>query len=335
MDKIKLLASPKLIEYLTTFYMTNEVMRMWSAIYRKARSILEACNTNMPIEAWHHVLKGKFLKHKRNHRINHLLHTLIREVIPYFSLRQRRQDGGFEGQDVEVAKRAEIETEGATYVKEDIEHVHKKLYLVILKSRLEHQYEVDIAMYTCTCREFPLIKYCKHIAAVQHHFKEVFPSLPLLSHCESVQQESDSSADDLTPSSSANSSISSATNPAASVTVPQPPTLTQVATVPQPPTLTQVAMKLERAAARMRRPGLKPGAVPSLDILNSRLDSVLEETDDSGVLPSSQGMRRNTNDWHETKESENRLTTRFPLATRSLACGHAFLSCDASHTPNF
>ncbi|KAJ7163665.1 hypothetical protein C8R46DRAFT_829072, partial [Mycena filopes] len=57
---------------------------------------------------WHHVLKRKFLHGKRNRRLDHLLNTLMTEVLPYYALKQRRQDFGFEGPDIEVLKRQEI-----------------------------------------------------------------------------------------------------------------------------------------------------------------------------------------------------------------------------------
>ncbi|KAJ7845238.1 hypothetical protein B0H14DRAFT_2159220, partial [Mycena olivaceomarginata] len=75
---------------------------------RKDRNIFQACDTNMLIEAWHRVLKGKFLQGKRNRRLDHFLNTIVNEVLPYYALKQRRQDLGFEGIDIEVRKRKDI-----------------------------------------------------------------------------------------------------------------------------------------------------------------------------------------------------------------------------------
>ncbi|KAE9388670.1 hypothetical protein BT96DRAFT_796534, partial [Gymnopus androsaceus JB14] len=82
--------------------------KMWSAIHRVDRSIFEESDTNMLIEAWHHVLKGKFLKGKRNRCFDHLLHVLTEEVIPYYLMKQTHQDLGFEGDDLEVKKRKQV-----------------------------------------------------------------------------------------------------------------------------------------------------------------------------------------------------------------------------------
>ncbi|KAF9061394.1 hypothetical protein BDP27DRAFT_1145523, partial [Rhodocollybia butyracea] len=77
---------------------------MWSAVYRTDCSIYEDCDTNMLIEAYHHVLKGKFLHGKCNCHLDHLIHVLVNDVAPYYILKQAHQQYGFEGDDLEAAK---------------------------------------------------------------------------------------------------------------------------------------------------------------------------------------------------------------------------------------
>ncbi|KAJ7171330.1 hypothetical protein C8R46DRAFT_836856, partial [Mycena filopes] len=111
------------IDYLKRYWMSDTVVNMWAGVHQTGRNIFEACDTNMLVEAyvilpreplahltsvpcsWHHLLKGKFLHGKRNRRLNHLLSTLLNEVLPYYALKQRRQAIGFEGPDIEVKKR--------------------------------------------------------------------------------------------------------------------------------------------------------------------------------------------------------------------------------------
>ncbi|KAJ7903943.1 hypothetical protein B0H13DRAFT_1620966, partial [Mycena leptocephala] len=100
--------------------MLEKIVRMWSGVYRTERDIFQACDTNMLIEAyvlgyhlpslssWHHVLKGKFFHGKRNRRLDHLLSALLTQVLPYYALKQRRQELGFDGPDIEVKKRQDI-----------------------------------------------------------------------------------------------------------------------------------------------------------------------------------------------------------------------------------
>ncbi|KAJ6575590.1 hypothetical protein DFH09DRAFT_834273, partial [Mycena vulgaris] len=96
------------IAYLNQYWVPERVVKMWSAIHRTPRSILQDCDTNMLIEVWHHVLKSKFLQGKQNRRLDHLLSTLMDAALPYYALKQRRQEFGFEGPDIEVKKRQQI-----------------------------------------------------------------------------------------------------------------------------------------------------------------------------------------------------------------------------------
>ncbi|KAJ7779485.1 hypothetical protein DFH07DRAFT_730176, partial [Mycena maculata] len=107
-QKIQDIAPEDFVDYLNGYWMSEEVIKMWSAVYRTPRSMLEDCDTNMLIEAWHSVLKCKFFHGKRNRRLDHLLYILLHGVLPYYALKQRRQDLGFEGPDMEVKKRREI-----------------------------------------------------------------------------------------------------------------------------------------------------------------------------------------------------------------------------------
>lgn len=50
--KIKSMAPASFVSYLTTYWMPENVRKMWSAVYRKDRTIFEKCDTNMLIEAY-------------------------------------------------------------------------------------------------------------------------------------------------------------------------------------------------------------------------------------------------------------------------------------------
>jgi hypothetical protein len=52
-------------------------------------------------------------------------------------------------------------------------------YSVQSQSDLSKVYNVDISTYTCTCLDFPLISYCKHVCAVQRLFNDPTPRIPL------------------------------------------------------------------------------------------------------------------------------------------------------------
>ncbi|KAJ7488704.1 hypothetical protein B0H11DRAFT_1720367 [Mycena galericulata] len=138
--KIQSMAPQGFVKYLTDYWMRQDVVKMWSAVFRTSRSIFENCNTNMLIEAWYSVLK----------------------------------DLGFEGPDLELKKRQDILERSRVYVKSDIVQVEdsESRFLVPSKSQPSRVYEVDIDTYTCTCLDYPLISFCKHISAVQNQFDE-------------------------------------------------------------------------------------------------------------------------------------------------------------------
>ena len=54
-------------------------------------------------------MKGKHLEGKRNRRIDHLIHTLVGKAVPHLIARDRRQEFGFEGPDLEMKRRLEIQ----------------------------------------------------------------------------------------------------------------------------------------------------------------------------------------------------------------------------------
>ncbi|KAJ7590257.1 hypothetical protein C8J56DRAFT_750817, partial [Mycena floridula] len=99
-------APPSMVEYLAKTWLP--VKEMWSNIYRLRRSVYSQGDTNMLVEAWHHLLKSKFLEGKQNRRLDHLIYILVQDTIPYFIQRHYRQLSGWDGVNCEFQKRREI-----------------------------------------------------------------------------------------------------------------------------------------------------------------------------------------------------------------------------------
>lgn len=133
-DEIREEAPPSFNDYLDTYWMNCERqfltylarpdtrtlgIPMWSAIHRKGRHIFEDIDTNMLIEAWHHVLKGKFMDGKRNRRLDQLIYILVREVVPFYKQKQLRQEHGFEGLNLEIKARKAAIAKGEAIPKTD------------------------------------------------------------------------------------------------------------------------------------------------------------------------------------------------------------------------
>ncbi|KAJ7636454.1 hypothetical protein FB45DRAFT_742753 [Roridomyces roridus] len=138
-QKIQQMAPSSFVTYLKEVWMDEAVVKMWSAIYRKDRSIFEQSDTNMLVEAY------------------------------------RRQDCGFEGPDIESKKRQDIILKAKVYSQDEIKATTDSRYIVPSKSSVGKSYDVDLDKYTCTCADYPLINFCKHICAVQTLFGEVSP----------------------------------------------------------------------------------------------------------------------------------------------------------------
>lgn len=100
---------------------TSEAQQqMWSAVHRVDRDIFEEGDTNMLVEAWHHVLKGKFLDGKRNRRLDTLVCILHDDVIRHYKLRYHRQLHGFEGPDLEAQERIQVAERAREIAREDV-----------------------------------------------------------------------------------------------------------------------------------------------------------------------------------------------------------------------
>jgi hypothetical protein len=72
-----------------------------------------------------------------------------------------------------VKTRCEIEDRASKIPKDDIEQVDagdSEGYRVRSQTNGEVWYSVDVDAYTCGCLGYPLIKFCKHLCAVQLHF---------------------------------------------------------------------------------------------------------------------------------------------------------------------
>lgn len=122
------------------------------------------------------------LEGKRNRRLDHLIYILVCKTVPYYYEKHRRQQYGFEGPDLEVQRRQQIEARAQTIPQEFVtELVEGQIYEVLSQSDAQRQYTVDVNLFTCDCASFPSILYCKHIHAVQLHFHEAVSVPPFVS----------------------------------------------------------------------------------------------------------------------------------------------------------
>jgi hypothetical protein len=228
-------------------------------------------------------------------------------------MKQRRQELGFEGVDMEVQKRRDILERSKGYTQEDVtvRFIHlcascppvfelmncqildDSKYLVHSKSDASKVYEVDIEAYTCTCDDYPVISYCKHICAVQQLYEDDgSPRVP------SCPQESDGARSTNPEGNGMQSSVPQDNN-ASSPHVPSLSTLPadvsatlRIERTPQVKldVLATIAEQFERLGARFRRPTIFKIEALDLDGLRAVLDNVLRTTDNGSLLPSAQSL---------------------------------------------
>ncbi|KAG8976619.1 hypothetical protein FRC05_003458 [Tulasnella sp. 425] len=164
------LASPNYVQYLTKTWLP--VITMWSAVHRTNRRIEEHVDTNMLIEAWHSVLKMKFMEGKRNRRMDNLVYLLTNPINIYYVKKYFRQQMGLEGADLAVQARLACKSKAEEVPKDSIQPQPGDLFLVTSSSDASIRYSVNLAVGTCSCPYFQRDGYCKHETAVRIHFEE-------------------------------------------------------------------------------------------------------------------------------------------------------------------
>jgi len=241
-------------------------------------------------------LKGKFLEGRRNHRLDHLIHVLVDLVLPYYLLKERRQKLGFEGENLENQKRLDIIRNSQTIKASDIDrqvldHADSgATYLVKSVSRPGQQYSVDVTAYTCTCPDYPVIQFCKHLHAIQAHFPDLASSNQLNTLSTGSEISTILDLDEQTLGLGL-SVPGTGTECPSSALVVDPESGTSAM-------LRSVSEKFERLVARFRLQGTPEQAKR----LNAWLDHELSlESATPNLLPKRQKLSPRLNSWPETQ----------------------------------
>lgn len=144
-----------------------------------------------------------------------------------------------------------------------------------------HVYYVDLDVYTCDCKSYPLILFCKHIAAVQLHFDEQLEIQPL--DCLFSRRAPTPSLNDTIPSTSAAAMVAAA--------IPNPDSAA----------LAAIFEKLQRLTVRVQLAPPKH-LTDTLRQLDTLLDHVLASSEQPRVLPKHRKVPSNQHSWPETKQ---------------------------------
>jgi hypothetical protein len=101
--------------------------------------------------------------------VDHLIHALVKEMLPAYVDRHKQQMLGMQGPDLGEKHRKEILACAPETPLERIKEINQSHFQVQSMSS-ENIYEVNLLTNTCTCSDFPRIQLCKHIAATVHFF---------------------------------------------------------------------------------------------------------------------------------------------------------------------
>lgn len=108
---------------------------------------------------------------------------LLTDLLPEIEDRSERQRLGMEGADLSDERKAEICARAPTEIPlKLIEQVGEERFLV-RSCNQEKFYSINTMLKTCDCLDFPRVKLCKHLAAVQHHFGIAEPPAPTPQQC--------------------------------------------------------------------------------------------------------------------------------------------------------
>ena len=96
-------------------------------------------------------------------------------MIPHYQTRHARQLVGLEGPDLAEMRRWVILATARGISCDSIQPSDDTQFHIASKSRPGAYYAIDLRQSTCDCRDFPRLRFCKHIAAIYVHFPHLSP----------------------------------------------------------------------------------------------------------------------------------------------------------------
>jgi hypothetical protein len=102
--------------------------------------------------------------------MDHLIHTLVTQIVPYYQNRHERQIIGLEGPDLAGQRERQLLSNARNTLPDSIQQFDDITFHVASQSRPHSYYEINLDCGTCNCPDFPRIRYCKHLASISVHF---------------------------------------------------------------------------------------------------------------------------------------------------------------------
>ena len=102
--------------------------------------------------------------------MDHLIHMLMKGMLPSYEDRHKRQMLGMQGPDLAEKCQKQIVVCASEIPLERMKEISQSRF-EIQSSSSKIFYEINILMHTCTCINFPCIQLCKHLAVTVHYFQ--------------------------------------------------------------------------------------------------------------------------------------------------------------------
>ena len=115
-------------------------------------------------------IKSMWLEGKRNWHADHLIHTLVVNMIPYYKTCHDSQELGFSGSNLAQKCCKELLTRTPEVNADLIHPIGDDQYYVQLATEPSHSYLVELSKQSCDCVDCPRVQLCKHITAIAHFF---------------------------------------------------------------------------------------------------------------------------------------------------------------------
>ena len=101
--------------------------------------------------------------------MDHLIHTLIVDMLPDYVAHYNSQDLGFKGSNLAEKRRSQLRARAPEM---DAKSIHSlsndRFHHVESATDSSRKYLVDLGNLSCDCPDWPRVRLCKHFAAVDH-----------------------------------------------------------------------------------------------------------------------------------------------------------------------
>ena len=111
-----------------------------------------------------------WLDGKRNRHADHLIHTLVVDLLPYHENHHNSQELGFSGSNLAQKRRKELLARTPEMNADSICSAGDDRYYVQSATEPSHTYLVELGKQSCNCVDWPRVQLCKHVTSVAHFF---------------------------------------------------------------------------------------------------------------------------------------------------------------------